>query len=114
MGIFMVPVISIPMLLFSGYFVPVHDIPVGLRWLSHLSVFYYAFDACMIAIYGAGRARLQCKQDYCHYVTPSKLLSDMNVDENKYCQCILALVAYILVLRVLLYLALKVRVKLSK
>jgi len=114
MGIFLVPVIAIPMLLFSGYFVPVQDIPVALRWLSHLSIFYYAFEACMIAIYGSDRARLNCSQDYCHYISPSKLLADMNVQEDNFFNCILALVAYTLMLRVFLYLALKFRVALSK
>jgi ABC-type multidrug transport system permease subunit len=114
MGIFLLPVISIPMLLFSGYFVPVADIPLALRWLSHLSAFYYAFEACMIALYGAGRPRLRCSQDYCHYMSPAKLMADMNVQEDRFLFCVLALAGYILVLRVMLYFTLKIRVKLSK
>ncbi|XP_065339513.1 ATP-binding cassette subfamily G member 4-like [Cloeon dipterum] len=114
MGIFLVPVISIPMLLFSGYFVPVADIPVALRWLSRLSVFYYAFEACLIAIYGEGREKLECSQDYCHYVSPKKLLTDLHVQEEDFLICIYALVGYILLLRVLLYLTLKIRIILSK
>ncbi|XP_059477912.1 ATP-binding cassette subfamily G member 4-like [Neocloeon triangulifer] len=114
MGIFLVPVISIPMLLFSGYFVPVADIPVALRWLSHLSVFYYAFEACLTAMYGFERARLECSRDYCHYMSPKKIMIDLNVKEENYASCICALVGYILALRVLLYLTLKLRVILSK
>jgi hypothetical protein len=114
MGIFLVPAISIPMLLFSGYFVRIKDIPDGLGWLSYLSPFRFAFESTLIAIYGFGREKLPCSEVYCSVRSPSKILQDLGLKDEDFSQCIAILGIYILVLRLFLYLALRFRVCISK
>ncbi|KAF4518791.1 hypothetical protein B566_EDAN005412 [Ephemera danica] len=114
MGIFLVPVISIPMLLFSGYFVRISDIPLYFQWLSHLSAFRYAFEACLIALYGYDREKLPCSLPYCHVRSPAKFLHELQLHEANYYECIVALVLFVVVLRIMLYIALKCRISASK
>jgi len=41
----MVPVVMVPFMLMSGFFVNISTVPLVLQWLGHISVFKYGFEA---------------------------------------------------------------------
>lgn len=53
---------SVPFLLFSGFFVSFDAIPVYLRWITYLSYIRYGFEGTAIATYGYNRSLLKCNQ----------------------------------------------------
>ena len=61
-GVFLAPVMSVPFLLFSGFFVSFDAIPVYLRWITYLSYIRYGFEGTAIATYGYNRTKLNCFQ----------------------------------------------------
>ncbi|KAI5643360.1 ABC-2 type transporter domain-containing protein [Phthorimaea operculella] len=61
-GVFLAPVMSVPFLLFSGFFVSFNAIPVYLRWITYLSYIRYGFEGTALATYSFDRPKLQCHQ----------------------------------------------------
>ncbi|KAF4518789.1 hypothetical protein B566_EDAN005410 [Ephemera danica] len=59
-----------------GFFIGA-TLPVS--WLFHISYFRAAFQAAVFALYGSGRANLDCQQIYCHFRYPQKFLTEMNI-----------------------------------
>lgn len=59
-GVFLAPVMSVPFLLFSGFFVSFDAIPVYLRWITYLSYIRYGFEGTALATYSFNRQKLKC------------------------------------------------------
>ncbi|XP_069686813.1 ATP-binding cassette sub-family G member 1-like isoform X2 [Periplaneta americana] len=113
LGIFLVPASSIPMILFSGFFLKIQDIPQYLHWLSYVSYFRYAFEGSMQCIYGYNRTDLECSIPYCYFKSPSKILEEFGMEESDYGMDVLGLAGWIVALQFALYAALKWRLKIS-
>ncbi|XP_069686832.1 ATP-binding cassette sub-family G member 4-like isoform X2 [Periplaneta americana] len=114
MGIFLISSSNVSLLLFSGFFVILKDIPVWLKWISDISYFRYAFEGVMQSVYGYNRPDMKCPEIYCYFKSPLKFLEQFSMTHAHYEYDALALLIWIVILEVLLLLALKWRVYTSK
>ncbi|XP_055602017.1 ATP-binding cassette sub-family G member 1-like isoform X1 [Uranotaenia lowii] len=106
-GVFLGPVSTIPIILFSGFFVNFDVIPSYLQWLTYVSYVRYGFEGAMVSVYGMERAKLQCNEIYCHFRSPQKFLEEMSMDNAEYWIDATALFAFFIGLRVVAYLVLR-------
>ncbi|XP_005176223.1 ATP-binding cassette sub-family G member 1 [Musca domestica] len=113
-GVFLAPVMSVPFLLFSGFFVSFDAIPVYLRWITYLSYIRYGFEGTALATYGFGREKLKCFQTYCHFKSPMTTLEELDMVDASYTLDIVALVVIFVVLRLSAYLFLKWKLKTAR
>lgn len=99
------------MVLFSGFFANLNDIPYYLRWLPYMSYLRYGFEASMISIYGLKREKLQCNIDYCHFKYPKTFLNQMSMkgDMESYLIDVAVLGGLFLFLRVCAYFVLRIK-----
>lgn len=109
LGLFVIPAANIPMLMFSEFFIPYHEMPSYLQPLAWLSYFRYAFDAFMQTVYGFNRQALPCHAILCLFKYPQKYLDYLHLSQNFYAD-ILALVVWIVILKISLMCVLKYRV----
>ncbi|XP_052284306.1 ATP-binding cassette sub-family G member 1-like isoform X2 [Dreissena polymorpha] len=114
-AVFLGPITSIPLLLFSGFFVNFDTIPIYLQWISYMSYIGYAFEGTLQAVYGFDRESLDCEKDIrspeCRHFDPETILSDLDVDKAKFYVDFIVLCAFFVVLRVSCYFVLRWRVK---
>lgn len=110
-GMFIGPVTSVPLVLFSGFFIKFTAMPNCLRWLSYVSYVRYGFEGAMISIFGYKRPRLACNADYCHFRTPMRFLEEMAMENAVYWKDALALVAFLIVLRISTYFVLRLKLR---
>ncbi|KPI92739.1 ATP-binding cassette sub-family G member 4 [Papilio xuthus] len=109
LGMFVIPATNIPMLMFSGFFIPYPEMPVYLRPFALISYFRYAFDAFLSTVYGFNRPNLPCHKEFCFYKNPSKYLDFLGLSKD-FCNDVIVLVVWILVLEISLICVLKYRV----
>lgn len=110
-GVFIGPVTSVPIVLFSGFFVNFNAIPSYLKFLSYVSYVRYGFEGAMISVYGYDRAKLQCSDPYCHFKSPTKFLEEMSMENSVYWVDVVALVGFLLGLRVVAYFVLRLKLR---
>lgn len=113
-GVFLAPVMSVPFLLFSGFFVSFNAIPIYLRWITYLSYIRYGFEATALATYGFGREKLQCFTTYCHFKSPKTTLEELDMTESKIELDIIALIIIFVLLRIAAYLFLRWKLKMQR
>ncbi|XP_044747965.1 ATP-binding cassette sub-family G member 4 isoform X1 [Coccinella septempunctata] len=106
-GVFLAPVMSVPFLLFSGFFVSFDAIPIYLRWITYLSYIRYGFEGTALATYGFNRTKLECHQPYCHFKDPSTTLEELDMQYSEYSLDIIALLVIFLILRIAAFLFLR-------
>jgi hypothetical protein len=110
-AVYLGPVTVIPILLFSGFFLSLNNIPVYMQWLSYVAYVRYGFEGTMMvavapfslfllhlcrhlllllllllplflqAIYGFDRPKLVCSQAYCHFKYPHKFLEELALQD---------------------------------
>ncbi|KAL2732543.1 ATP-binding cassette sub-family G member 1 isoform X1 [Vespula maculifrons] len=110
-GVFLAPVMSVPFLLFSGFFVSFDAIPVYLRWITYLSYIRYGFEGTALATYSFAREKLKCFQVYCHFKNPETTLEELDMLDADFTLDILALLLIFVVLRIAAYLFLRWKLK---
>ncbi|KAK9293492.1 hypothetical protein QLX08_011582 [Tetragonisca angustula] len=113
-GVFLAPVMSVPFLLFSGFFVSFDAIPVYLRWITYLSYIRYGFEGTALATYSFGREKLKCFQVYCHFKNPETTLEELDMLDADFTLDIFALLLIFLVLRIAAYLFLRWKLKTAR
>ena len=106
-AVYLGPITTIPILLFSGFFVTFDTIPPYLRWLSYVAYVRYGFEGTLLAIYGFDRPNLHCSQAYCHYRSPVKFLEEFDVRHSVYWIDVVVLTGFVIVLRVIAFFVLK-------
>uniref|UniRef100_A0A1A9UMX4 ABC transporter domain-containing protein n=1 Tax=Glossina austeni TaxID=7395 RepID=A0A1A9UMX4_GLOAU len=110
-GVFLAPVMSVPFLLFSGFFVSFDAIPKYLRWITYVSYIRYGFEGTALATYGYNREKLKCHQTYCHFKSPTTTLEELDMLNSDFTIDIVALVVIFFILRCVAYLFLKWKLK---
>ncbi|XP_012271226.1 ATP-binding cassette sub-family G member 4 [Orussus abietinus] len=110
-GVFVGPVCSVPIVLFSGFFVNFKAIPRYLKFLSYVSYIRYSFEGAMISVYGYDRAKLKCKEDYCHYKSPTKFLEQMSMEKAVYWMDVVGLVGFLIAIRIIAYFVLRLKLR---
>ncbi|XP_004533344.1 ATP-binding cassette sub-family G member 1 [Ceratitis capitata] len=113
-GVFLAPVMSVPFLLFSGFFVSFDAIPIYLRWITYLSYIRYGFEGTALATYGYARENLKCFQIYCHFKSPLTTLEELDMVDANFTLDIAALVVIFVVLRIAAYLFLRWKLKTTR
>lgn len=113
-GVFLAPVMSVPFLLFSGFFVSFDAIPIYLRWITYLSYIRYGFEGTALATYSYGREKLKCHQTYCHFKSPSTTLEELDMLDANFTLDIVALVIIFFVLRIAAYLFLRWKLRTAR
>ncbi|KAG4079373.1 hypothetical protein HA402_008065 [Bradysia odoriphaga] len=113
-GVFLAPVMSVPFLLFSGFFVSFDAIPIYLRWITYLSYIRYGFEGTALATYSFGREKLKCHQVYCHFKSPETTLEELDMLDANFTLDIVALIVIFVVLRVAAYLFLSWKLRSSR
>lgn len=106
-GVFLAPVMSVPFLLFSGFFVSFDAIPIYLRWITYLSYIRYGFEGTTLATYAFGREKLKCYQVYCHFKSPSTTLEELDMLNADFNLDIIALIVIFIILRIAAFLFLR-------
>ncbi|XP_047019106.1 ATP-binding cassette sub-family G member 4-like isoform X2 [Helicoverpa zea] len=109
LGLFVIPAANIPMLMFSEFFIPYHEMPVYLRPFALISYFRYAFDAFLETVFGLDRGRLPCYEPYCMFKNPVKYLEHLGLARDLKAD-FTALVLWIVLLQITLVIVLHVRV----
>ncbi len=109
-AVYLGPISTIPILLFSGFFVNLNNIPTVIHWLTYIAYVRYGFQGAMLAIYGFDRAPLHCSTGYCHYKYPIKWLEQMDMDGGAFWICVVALCVSFLFLRLVGYFVLRFKV----
>ncbi|KZC09024.1 ATP-binding cassette sub-family G member 4 [Dufourea novaeangliae] len=110
-GVFIGPVSSVPIVLFSGFFVNFDAIPKYLKFLSYVSYVRYSFEGTMISVYGYNRAKLKCSDAYCHFKSPTKFLEEMSMQDAVFWVDAVALAGFLLFLRVTAYFVLRLKLR---
>ncbi|XP_076484142.1 ATP-binding cassette sub-family G member 4 isoform X4 [Bombus vancouverensis nearcticus] len=110
-GMIFGPLMILPFLIFSGFFVQFRDAHPYLRWLFHLSFLKYGFEGVMIAIYGYDRPKLSCSDVYCHFAIPETLLNAVDMKQANYWFCLIVLVALYIALDIGTYTLLKYKLE---
>lgn len=110
-GVFLAPVMSVPFLLFSGFFVSFDAIPIYLRWITYLSYIRYGFEATALATYGFEREKLKCFQTYCHFKSPTTTLEELDMLKSDIMLDIVALIVIFIILRIAAFMFLRWKLK---
>ncbi|XP_075555291.1 ATP-binding cassette subfamily G member 4-like isoform X2 [Dermacentor variabilis] len=115
-AVFLAPAVAIPMLLFSGFVVTLKAMPSYLHWISYVSFVRYAYEGCILSVYGFDRPELECDEQKegavpCLFTEPSDFVSFLGLNVVSVEVCAGALIVFVVLLNAATYVALKMRVK---
>ncbi|XP_048480669.1 ATP-binding cassette sub-family G member 1-like [Plutella xylostella] len=78
-AVFLGPVLACLFSVF-GFCLALSDTPKPFKWLHHVSYFRAGFHIAVHSVYGFNRTKMHCNKEYCHYRTPSKFLTEMDME----------------------------------
>lgn len=110
-AVYLGPISTIPILLFSGFFVSLENIPVYMQWMSYLAYVRYGFEGVMLTIYGFDRETLKCSVPYCHFKHPAKFLEELDLSHGVFWIDVVSLITFFIGLRVIGYFVLRYKVR---
>ncbi|XP_022107453.1 ATP-binding cassette sub-family G member 1-like isoform X2 [Acanthaster planci] len=112
-AVFAGPISSIPILLFSGYFVTFDTIPSYLQWISYISYVRYSFEGTMLIVYGMDRGELGCPANTtCMFRTSREVLEALDIgEESRVYWHFLIMFGFFVVVRIFCFLVLKFKVR---
>ncbi|XP_039951615.1 ATP-binding cassette sub-family G member 4 [Bactrocera tryoni] len=108
------PFFICPFLAFSGFFLQRKDSPFYLKWMFDISFLKYALDGSMLSLFGYGRAKLECKEFYCHHSHPVFFLKNMDLANANYKLAAIFLLSLFIVLRILAFYIMSFRLRLFR
>ncbi|PSN48087.1 ATP-binding cassette sub-family G member 4 [Blattella germanica] len=114
MGVFVVCVLALPMLLFSGFYLRIQDMHIAIHWLSYVSFFRHGFEAMMECVYGYNRPRLRCSEAYCHFRNPQKYLEEFGMENGTYWYDMIGLALWVIALQIILHLILHIKMRIAR
>ncbi|XP_055590134.1 ATP-binding cassette sub-family G member 1-like [Uranotaenia lowii] len=107
---FVAGIFSVPVMLFSGCFLTISQVPLVLQSLTYLSFERYAFEGYLHVIYGMGREDLDCPEIFCYFKKLSKYLKAIEMPVIGLQYDFLGLIVWVSVMTGLFYFSLKRRV----
>lgn len=107
LGTFLIPALSIPMFLFAGFFLKLQEISAYYQPFCVISFFRYAFEGILQAIYGSNREPLDCWEIYCHWRSPKRILSMMDMPSVRFEYIVAILISWIFCLHIIIYTSLR-------
>lgn len=111
-AVFVVLPVASPSFLFSGFFVQRQHIPAAFRWVMETSHLYHGMQGLLEALYGRGRAELDCEEDeLCFLSEPKEVLRHLGVEEVNISHEFLILLAMDLLFRLAAFFILKWRLR---
>lgn len=110
-GMILGPLLILPSMIFSGFFVHLNDAHPYLHWLFHLSFLKYGFEGVIVAIYGYDRPKLKCSEVYCHFAVPENLLQAVDMKHSDYWFSLLVLSGLYVGLELTAYILLRIKLK---
>lgn len=104
------PLFISPWVIFSGFFLHLNDAAPFFHWIFHISFLKHGLEGVMEAVYGYNRTQLPCSDDYCHLISPKKILKELDMLHNDYWTNFYVLFCYIIILYTITYIMLKYRI----
>lgn len=105
-GVFLIPALSMPVILFAGFFIKISELPFYLRPFSSLSFFRYAFEGILQTMY-SDRDKLPCSKIFCLMRSPAKILHSLEMPIVSYHTNVSVLSVWIICLHLLIFSVLK-------
>lgn len=115
---FVGPTLIAPLMLLAvyGFGSGSEDIPIIIRIMMSLSYLRYGLEGIVASIYGSNRGKIPCPEDeeYCLYVNPKHLLTDMGMEGAAFWFDFGVLVAMFVVLKAASFYLLMQRIRPNK